>query len=499
MATLNDFIVFDKLKVHNLIVEPKRVRASYTVITGDKEESIDLIYSYDNPFFNRDSADDLNLASMMVAQVAMNYGLFCREIEFDGVYDRVDRRFLKEFIENTSREIITNKLLIDNEFIKPEYENPIFEKQERYTYAKLIFKNSDYTKLKQQEENHVSVDYSHFAILSSGGKDSLLTYGMVNEFGTAHPVFINESGRHWFTAVNAYRRFSLNEPNTVKPWCNSDRVFNWVLRRMPFIRKNYTQIRADIYPIRLWTVAVFLFGALPVVIKKNIGNVLIGNEYDTTKTDITHGIKHYNGLYDQSKYFDNAMTKYYSDKKWHINQYSILRTLSEMLIIKVLLKRYPELQKEQISCHAAIEKAKRMYPCGKCEKCRRIIGMLTALDETPERCGYSTTQIRHGLCQLEQKSVKQIGSDAAHLYYLLTEKGAIQKNNFTKKIAREHNEIMMLRIHKQRSNLEDLPRYIIEPLFKILEQYSEGAVIFDDGKWQPVDINKIIATRLASK
>ena len=127
---------------------------------------------------------------MMVAQVAMNYGLFCREIEFDGVYDRVDRRFLKEFIENTSREIITNKLLIDNEFIKPEYENPIFEKQERYTYAKLIFKNSDYTKLKQQEENHVSVDYSHFAILSSGGKDSLLTYGMVNEFGTAHPVFI---------------------------------------------------------------------------------------------------------------------------------------------------------------------------------------------------------------------------------------------------------------------------------------------------------------------
>ena len=43
MATLNDFIVFDKLKVHNLIVEPKRVRASYTVITGDKEESYNFV------------------------------------------------------------------------------------------------------------------------------------------------------------------------------------------------------------------------------------------------------------------------------------------------------------------------------------------------------------------------------------------------------------------------------------------------------------------------
>ena len=126
-----------------------------------------------------------------------------------------------------------------------------------------------------------------------------------------------------------------------------------MVRQMPFIKENFQNIRADIYPIRLWTVAVFLFGVLPVVRKRKIGNILIGNEYDTTLKGSHNGITHYKGLYDQSAYFDNAMSRYYHKKGWDIFQYSILRSLSELLILKILVKRYPELQKRQVSCHAA--------------------------------------------------------------------------------------------------------------------------------------------------
>jgi hypothetical protein len=316
-----------------------------------------------------------------------------------------------------------------------------------------------------------------------------LTYGIIREIGEPYPVFINEAGRHWFTAVNSYRHYRETEPNTEKPWCNSDRLFNWMLKQLPFIKKNYASIRADIYPVRLWTVAVFLFGVLPVARKKGAGNILIGDEYDTTLKGNLGGISHYNALYDQSKYFDNALTRYYRSKGWNMYQYSLLRSLSELLIMKILIKRYPELQKQQVSCHAAHEVDGKMFPCGKCEKCRRIIGMIKALDENPEKCGYTEAQIAIGLNALASKPVKQIGSDAAHLYFILLDKDLIEHNEFTEKAAKKHTEIMKLRFDHERSNLEDMPKYVRKPLFNILSRYADGAVERADNKWIGIELN----------
>ena len=346
MMELDSFKVLDKLTIQNIHIEPRKVKAVYRVKKFSGETtSFELIYSYEQPFFNKKNPEDANLASMMLAQVALNYGLFFNAIEFDGLYDAGDRQFLSDMMENTSREILTNKLLVKNEFIKPPYNELKPEKRERYTQAELIFSNSQFEgyTLKRKE---AEPDFNKYAILSSGGKDSLLTYGIIKEIGEPYPVFINEAGRHWFTAINSHRYYKDTEPNTLKPWCNSDRLFNWMLKQLPFIREDYASIRADIYPVRLWTVAVFLFGVLPIARKKGIGNILIGDEYDTTVKGNLHGISHYNGLYDQSKYFDNALTRYYRKKGWNINQFSALRSLSEMLIMKVLIKRYPELQEQ---------------------------------------------------------------------------------------------------------------------------------------------------------
>ena len=200
------------------------------------------------------------------------------------------------------------------------------------------------------------------------------------------------------------------------------------------------------------------------------------------------GISHYNALYDQSKYFDNAMTRYYRAKGWQIYQFSLLRSLSELLIMKILIKRYPELQEQQVSCHAAHEVEGRMYPCGKCEKCRRIIGMVKSLDEDPQNCGYSELQIQNGLLALASKSVKQIGSDAAHLYFMMLSKNLIEKNEFTLKSAKEHGEIMKLRFDQEKSTLEDLPLYVRKPLFDILMEYSDGAVQRIDNRWVEKEI-----------
>ena len=113
---------------------------------------------------------------------------------------------------------------------------------------------------------------------------------------------------------------------------------------MPFVRPDYARVRSDEYPIRLWTVAVFLFGALPVLRRRGIGRIVIGDEYDTTVRAHHRGIPHHAGLYDQSRYFDNALSRLYRRKNWPLTQFSILRPLSEMLIETVLARRYPHLQ-----------------------------------------------------------------------------------------------------------------------------------------------------------
>ncbi len=489
MTTIDSFKVLKKLSVHSISIEPKKVKANYSVEKFSGEiVSTELIYSYEHAYFNKKHSADVNLASMMLAQVALNYGLFCETVEFDGLFDKTDQQFLLDMMENTSREILTNKLLIKNEFLKPPFDNLQAEKKEKYTQARIVFLNTLFSELKLDAEQ-ATVDYNKYAILSSGGKDSLLTYGIIKEIGDPYPVFINEAGRHWFTAVNSHRYYKTTEPNTEKPWCNSDRLFNWMLKQLPFIKENFSSIRADIYPIRLWTVAVFLFGVLPVVRKKGIGNILIGDEYDTTVKGNLNGISHYNGLYDQSKYFDNALTRYFLKKGWNTYQYSLLRSLSELLIMKVLIKRYPELQEHQISCHAAHELEGRMYPCGKCEKCRRIIGMVKALDENPAKCGYSEAQIQNGLTTLSSKSIKQINSDAGQLYYMLLDKNLIERNAFTEKVAKQYPEILKLRFDQERSNLEDLPMHIRKPLFNILREYTDGSTQRTQNIWVDFELN----------
>lgn len=485
---LRDFVTFRQLKAGPVVLEAKRVKVPYTLTMHDGSTvSNELIYTYSEKVFDKNRQEDVNLASMMGVQVAMNYGLFCEEMVFDGIFDDADQRFILDMVENTAREIYVNKLLTPNEFLKQGYEKVKTEKFKRYTAAKIFFTNTDF-KAEEDTWNLSPTGKEEYVILSSGGKDSLLSYGVVKDLGHgAHPVFINESGRHWFTAINAFKHMEGIEPNTSRVWCNSDRLFNWMLRQMPFIRENFADIRADIYPIRLWTVAVFLFGVLPIARKRKVGNILIGDEYDTTLKLNHEGITHYGGLYDQSKYFDNALTRYYMKKGWGIHQFSLLRSLSELLILKILVKRYPELQAQQVSCHAAHEKNGRIYPCGNCEKCRRIVGMLSVLGEDPRNCGYSDEQIARAFKSLEAKKVKQIGQDAAHLFHLLLEKGFVENNEHTRKLAKPHEQILKLRFDNERSMMADLPTGIRKPLFELFLHYSNGAVKLKDRKWEDVN------------
>ncbi len=466
--------VFDALEVGPAEIRKDGISVPYTVRRGAKSDTTEFVYRFEEDVFDAGSSESLNLAAMMGAQLALNYGLFCRSIVFRGPFDNADRRFLADMAQNTAREIFVKKFLEPNPFLLGDAAGLEPVKLKNYCRAALEF--PDAVVSTSGWSLHDS-NMNRYVVLSSGGKDSLLSYGLLKELGgEIHPVFVNESGRHWFTALNAYRHFKKNVPNTSRVWTNSDRVFAWFLRHIPFIRQDFATFRYDEYPIRLWTVAVFLFGVLPVALKRGAGRVVLGDEYDTTERTSYKEIPHYNGLYDQSRHFDNALSRYYMRKGWAMSQFSVLRPLSELLIEKILTTRYPDLQKHQVSCHATHAAGERMHPCGKCEKCRRIVGMLSALDADPRRCGYTDAQIQWCLRDIVKKGVHQEPAGFEQLAYMLSEKGLIDLPAERRSKLNPHEEILKLRFDNRRSLIEGIPVDLREPLYRIYLEYADGSV-----------------------
>jgi creatinine amidohydrolase/Fe(II)-dependent formamide hydrolase-like protein len=478
--------IIDSLEIGPVRLEKRRLVAPYTVLQGGRADRTNLVYSYDEDVFDPAVPADHNFAAVIAAQVALNYGLFCDRIVFRGSYDDADRRLFRDMAENTAREIYVKKFLEPNPFLRGEAAALPVVRSQSYLRADLEFPDSVSDRAipwspKESRKDRVVVS-------SSGGKDSLLSYGLLRELGyEVHPIFGNESGRHWFTALNAFREFEERVPNTARVWMNSDRVFAFMLRHLPFVRQDFGTVRSDEYPIRLWTVAVFLFGALPLLRRRGVGRFVVGDEFDTTDRRVHRGIPHYNGLYDQSRYFDNALSRYYARKKWRLAQFSVVRPLSEMLIEKTLVSRYPELFRNQMSCHATHLEDGRVYPCGKCEKCRRIVGMVLATGGDPMICGYTQEQIDDCVASLSKKGVHQESAGAEHLVWMLEKQSILEHGRSSRHRAREHPEILKLRFDRERAPMDAVPTEMREPLFRIMLEYANGAVRRNGRAWLEID------------
>ena len=87
--------VFERLEIGPVKLEPRRLIAPYRLYYKGQIEQTELIYSYEEKVFDPAENESRNLADMIAAQVAINYGLFCDTLVFHGLYDDIDRRFIR--------------------------------------------------------------------------------------------------------------------------------------------------------------------------------------------------------------------------------------------------------------------------------------------------------------------------------------------------------------------------------------------------------------------
>ena len=143
-----------------------------------------------------------------------------------------------------------------------------------------------------------------------------------------------------------------------------------------------------------------------------------------------------------------------------------------------------------MSCHATHKDGERVKPCGKCEKCRRIVGMLSATDVNPENSGYTPKQIEDSLRSLETKSIHQEKAGSQQLLYMLYNKGLINPPSENASKLKENNEVLNLRFDNDRSTFNAIPNDLRQSLYNIYLEYTKGAVKRVDRRWVSIDLQK---------
>ncbi|MGC9126927.1 MAG: hypothetical protein ACP5HV_05510 [Thermoplasmata archaeon] len=421
-----------------------------------------------------------NLARLMVSMPLINYGLFADEMHFNFPLTEEDKRYIKDNMDIISRDIFVNKLCRRRaDFIKKEYipREEDIKPENAETRARLIFSGTS------TERYSTVFRDDRAAILSSGGKESLLTYGLLKELGKdVYPVFFNESGGHWRTALPAYKGLSSTEKNTKKVWSNIDRFYLFMLDHLKIIREDHRKIRADTYPIRLFIFGPYIFSMLPIFIKYGIGNILLGSEYDDPRTDYSyHGIKHYFGIYDQSVDFDRYNTDYFNSKGIGIRQWSIVRPITGLIVERILIRRYHDLYRYQRSCHSCHIENGEVIPCGVCTKCLGVMSFIIANDGDPREINYRDTHIMKLEENLSKTQLRLDPDEREHTFFLLNRKGF-------KLDGREHPHVEMLHFDERNSPMDHIPKGY-RGVFSIYREYVKGAVILKGSDFVPIDFS----------
>lgn len=459
MQAKGKFSSIEKIRLPEPELRDDLITVKYVV---DGEEVL-LSFKYDFPISLE--KQDLRMLSLIPL---VNYSLFTDEIETEFPVTRQDYEFLKKMMVINSREIYVNKIVKRREFFT-EKVIPEFPNETDASFSPLLNIEIEPNNRGELKKN------DSVAIMSSGGKDSLLTYGLMKEVGAnVYPIFVNESGGHWKTASVAYDYFHAAAQNTLRVWTTIDRFYRKMNSKVKGLNEKALTMWSDTYPIQLFIFPVYIFSSLPYIFKFGISGIMKGDEFDDPRSfKPEFGINHYYGIYDQTQAFDQALATYFESIGYGIKFYSALRNITGLVEEKILFERYPELAKLQRSCHSCHEDGGEIIPCGRCTKCDGILLFLSANSLDPRIIKYRDQDVKDFENTYLERKFRVDKDEEEHSIFLISKgtSGAIK----------EHVE----KIHEdpEFSNSNLIDEKWKEKILSILGKYTKGNTHLENEEW----------------
>ena len=213
-------------------------------------------------------------------------------------------------------------------------------------------------------------------LLFSFGKDSLLTYGLLEELGIKIiPVFMKEPQSGF---ENAHKRKLANK------------FYDKIGEEIIFFPLSIGKLRQSKDLCWGWDIILsqYAFVLIPYYFGYQAKYLFFGNEqscnfYIKDKEGFL-----VNPVFEQSV---SAM-QYLADipKQFFINTHigSLIEPIHDLFIIYILHYRYPDVGRFQMSCFSEQPEAKKRRWCGHCDKCARLYIYFKALNISPERVGF---------------------------------------------------------------------------------------------------------------
>jgi hypothetical protein len=477
MTTKNNFVCLSSITLSDPTIDKSTVRTDVNVrgVNG-LEHRFEFVNKYEQQLQDQ----HLPLLRLAFCMPLLNYGLFTKTFQLNFPVSTADLALLNDLNMVFSRDIFVNKIAHgDNPYILPEF----FPDKSRITSRdgdpKAVIAPA---KVTPDVTISATSDPLKAGVLSSGGKDSLLTYGLLKELGAnVYPLYVNESGGHWKTALTAYKYHQKTEPNTRRVWTNIDRFYTFMLDHLRFIRPDHRTLWHDTYPLRLCIFPFYVFSLLPLFVEENIGNLLLGSEFDDLRYETQYkGIQHYFGVYDQHQDFDVRMNTWFQKRAPGLYQWSALRNISGLVDQKILVQRYPILAKQQRSCHSCHIKNGKVYPCGACSKCLGILLYLLANGSDPTMMNYRKKDIDYFYKHVGSSSLKLDKDEKDQSFFLLKEKGSVPRVSYVDHVEKIH-------IHPATCDPHLYPRQFRQRLLQILEEYTTGYCMLQNGEWVPTE------------
>lgn len=461
---------FKSISVGNLSIERKRVSGDIVIEDENGSSStFRLIFTYGIPV-----DVSMNLAGLMLTMPVINFTFFSKKLRLDYPLSETDLGIISEFMKINAREVFINKICRRRyDFFKKEYlptnEEINMDSADGRTELDAEATIKDFPWREKISDSSL--------VLSSGGKESLLTFAMLNDMvNDVTAYFFNESGGHWRTAKTSYDYFKDHFSKVVRVWSNVDRFYRFMLQKLPVLDSAVVRKRADTYPVQLFIFPVYIFAALPMVIKEGIGNILMGNEFDDPRDMPDYqGMKHYYGIYDQSHVFMDTMSAYLKQKGISSRLWSSVYPISGIMVEEILLKRYRDFFLQQRSCHSCRTEEGTVKPCGNCTKCLGIMMFVLAGGGNPSDINYNKASIEN-LRKNVLESRMRIDPD--ELSYLKEKLWGIQGSG------REYGHVRGIHILPWEGELlQSIPNSFKDVIAHRFNEYCEGTFRTDGQKW----------------
>ncbi|MDG6229739.1 MAG: hypothetical protein QCH96_07220, partial [Candidatus Thermoplasmatota archaeon] len=244
--------------------------------------------------------------------------------------------------------------------------------------------------------------------------------------------------------------------------------------------KDHRNIQADTYPLRLCIFPFYIFALLPVFTKHRIGHLLLGSEFDDQRCIPFHqGIPHYFGIYDQHQDFDRVMNTWYAKRIPSMVQWSAVRSISGLIVERILVNRYPTLSQLQRSCHSCHIDNDSIVPCGRCSKCLGVMLFLLANHIDPKLLNFQDIHIDNFQQQLETSSLRLDEDEKNHSLHLAN----ISYGNQTP-YSKDHVE--MIHVDTYLCDPYQIPEPFRRSLYQLFERYTKGYCTLKTNEWIPI-------------